>query len=422
MYRLAYDSLSRLLLVMSTDAFLVETYDVAGNGNTLSPVVLPAQIAPAAIATNAVAQCAFILNEFSGTVTTLPAAYVASKIQTIDLDKLAAYHNAVLKAFVDLFGQFTQYLKDCICHHFLVDCPDDAAQTIYLARIDVKNGQVYNICNFSRRKYVHSFPTVEYWMSVVPILPVLRKLIGDACCTIVQNAFSSFQPAPPGNAAADHVSASSAIYTVGTVKQANPGQIWSNSVAQRVKISGALTSTLFKGVTNAPPAPVAQAAVSVDQVRNQPAENATQVLGKSGVLVVGKERAQPSDIINVNAAPIGLSSGDRVVLVTDANDNVIGYRTDKAVAPSDANNAALNASSQRITELQSQMATSEAAHNAALAQRDQQIAKLQSDLQKLQIAQQAFSQQDAQIAQINAQMKELHTTVEALRPGLPQPR
>jgi hypothetical protein len=48
--------------------------------------------------------------------------------------------------------------------------------------VSIRGGSVYKVCNFSRRRYVKSFPTVGYWLSLVPLLPMLRELLGEFCC------------------------------------------------------------------------------------------------------------------------------------------------------------------------------------------------------------------------------------------------
>jgi len=92
----------------------------------------------------------------------------------------------------DLSKVFGQYLKDCFCEHFLVDCPDcHGDEKIYLGSIQIMknptthNAEVYKICNFTKRRYVKSEQLVEYWLSAVPIIPVLKQLVADLCCKVV---------------------------------------------------------------------------------------------------------------------------------------------------------------------------------------------------------------------------------------------
>jgi hypothetical protein len=58
--------------------------------------------------------------------------------------------------------------------------------------------------DWSRRKYVKCFPTVGYWLSLVPVLPTLRDAIGRLCCTVLVEHTSRY-------ATADHHSADEGV-------------------------------------------------------------------------------------------------------------------------------------------------------------------------------------------------------------------
>jgi hypothetical protein len=108
--------------------------------------------------------------------------------------ELANYRQEILLAFYALLGGLTQYLKDCFCNHLLINCPTcHEEDKLYLACVEVKDHQVYNVCNFSKRKYVKSFPTVEYWLSLIPILPMLKWSVEQACCSVLPNLFDRYR-------------------------------------------------------------------------------------------------------------------------------------------------------------------------------------------------------------------------------------
>jgi len=96
---------------------------------------------------------------------------------------LADYREQMLKAFTDLSGVFVQYVKDCWCDKFLVECPEySRADKIYLGTVEIRHAQVFHICNFSKRHYVKSFRTWGYWLSAVPILPIVKSAFAKFCC------------------------------------------------------------------------------------------------------------------------------------------------------------------------------------------------------------------------------------------------
>jgi hypothetical protein len=414
-YRLAYESTSERLLILSADAFLIETYDARAAGGSLTSLVHPTQIAPVAIVASPAARYVFVLNTIGGTISTVPVKYFTAQPQAIVLDKLAEYHTDVLQAFIALFAQFTQYLKDCICHHLLLECPDDREKTLYLARIDVKNGHVYNICNFSRRKYLHTFPGVEYWMSVVPILPLMRKAIGDACCAILQNKIASKKVAKP-DGSPDFIETSSVLNILAAVGQADLKSVWSKDVAGRFGSLSSAASALFGGVRTAPPAPATAPAATLPELRQQPSESATQTLGNKGILVVGRETVKADNLLDMARAPTALRAGDRVVLITDEHSNVVGYKRAPAPLSGTDVQSALAERDQQIANVEKQITESRAAHAAELRQRDQQIAQLQAELVKVQSAQQALAERDEQFAKIGARLSELDDLVRGRRP------
>ncbi|HYJ79139.1 MAG TPA: hypothetical protein VEW03_06045, partial [Longimicrobiaceae bacterium] len=99
---------------------------------------------------------------------------------------LAAYRQAIIAAYADLLKGLAQYLKDCFCDRFLVDCPScDENDKIYLGCVEIVDGDVYKICNFSKRHYVKSFRTYGYWLSAIPLLPLVKKAFAELCCTVL---------------------------------------------------------------------------------------------------------------------------------------------------------------------------------------------------------------------------------------------
>ena len=81
-----------------------------------------------------------------------------------------------------------QYLIDCWCCAFLPSCDSGVADDrLLLACVTVKDGKVLRICNLGPRQFAGSFPSVYYWLSIVPLIPLLRQALEEMCC----NAFGS---------------------------------------------------------------------------------------------------------------------------------------------------------------------------------------------------------------------------------------
>lgn len=96
-----------------------------------------------------------------------------------------------------LAERLLQYAVDCICQAFLPPCPSDPEDDrLILACLTIKNGKIINICNFSCRHYAGSFPSMFYWLSLVPVIPLFGKVLQCLCCdpNLLQTMFDVFEP------------------------------------------------------------------------------------------------------------------------------------------------------------------------------------------------------------------------------------
>jgi len=181
---------SGVILVVMNDSFRVVRVDL--DDRTLDPLYrIPVQVFPTGIAASPDGETVYVLN-WEG-VTTLSVIDVDPVLDPAPTPlftaeppvSLADYHQAIIDAYTDLLKGLAQYLKDCFCDRFLVDCPrcgpDDK---VYLGCVEIRGGQVYHICNFSKRHYAKSFRTYGYWLSAIPILPLVKKAFAELCCLV----------------------------------------------------------------------------------------------------------------------------------------------------------------------------------------------------------------------------------------------
>ncbi len=147
---------------------------------------IPLQIMPISLAVRPDDKEVYALNLLSNTVNAIDVAQLVAGTPTFTAEPpltLAAYRTQMLKAFTDLLGVFAQYIKDCWCDKFLVECHQCSKDDkVYLGTIEIKNDKVFHICNFSKRHYAKTFMTWSYWLSAVPLLPVLKKAFAKFCC------------------------------------------------------------------------------------------------------------------------------------------------------------------------------------------------------------------------------------------------
>jgi hypothetical protein len=183
---LAWHTPAHRLLVGLEDGYRLQVFDLdKGQSTTLRH---PVQISPVAIASDTATDRVYVLNYISNTISVIPGAELETSQDF--LDKLEEYRTDAITAFWGLIGSLLQYLKDCFCHHLLIKCPEcDAGDKIYLAAIEVRGSKIYKICNFAKRKYVKSFPTIAYWLSLVPVMPFAKKALEMFCCLVFPDFF-----------------------------------------------------------------------------------------------------------------------------------------------------------------------------------------------------------------------------------------
>jgi hypothetical protein len=76
-----------------------------------------------------------------------------------------------------------QYMLDCVCHSILPPCPPDPGDDrVPIACVTVRGDKIIDICNFSCRHYAGAFPSLFYWLSAVPIVPLVSRTLQELCC------------------------------------------------------------------------------------------------------------------------------------------------------------------------------------------------------------------------------------------------
>jgi hypothetical protein len=80
-----------------------------------------------------------------------------------------------------------EILLSCFCSALMPPCPappgDDCVPLAVVTVSTVHGCQVQNICNWTtQRKYVTTFPSLQYWLSILPFGRLLREAIEGLCC------------------------------------------------------------------------------------------------------------------------------------------------------------------------------------------------------------------------------------------------
>lgn len=400
-YRLAFAARLNVLLISSAESFVVKRYNVGeqsgaveGNhGEDPGRGVLPVQLGPAAVASDRLGNV-YALNAVSMTISQIPNTFVQGKTYVV-MGALASYHTAMLAAYIDLLAALLQQIKDCACDHLLVKCATPDGKPLHLARIDIRGGEIYNICNFARRHYVHTFPAVEYWLSMVPIVPVIAKLVGDACCQPIVDLIR--RAAPAGEAThATVVPITGALRAMTFAQDFDVQTQLKPQITDRLGTFGSIAKAFVArggAPMSAVPVPPKPAPLSVRPYFGRPATAVTAVLAQSQIHVTGTEPlaigGQTRDML---LAPTLLHPNDTVTLVVDDQQNVIGYRLA----------AAQSVSLAQLT--------------AELAKRDEHIAQLNGTIDGVRASQaQALQTRDVQIAELGRRLDVLSRPTPPIR-------
>jgi hypothetical protein len=112
---------------------------------------------------------------------------------------LQQYVNTWTTAVVAVLEILAAVFQKCLCAALLPPCPPpELNDCVPIATLTVARGhcRVTHICNISNRRFLVTWPTVQYWLSWLPLFSswipggtTLRKLIDAICCTPVAGMF-----------------------------------------------------------------------------------------------------------------------------------------------------------------------------------------------------------------------------------------
>jgi DNA-binding beta-propeller fold protein YncE len=371
----------------------------------------PVQISPLSIAVAPDNKRVYVLNFASNTVSSISAGLLDPN-RRLSMNDLVDYRTAVLNALFDLAGGFFQYLKDCLCDHFLVNCPTcDSDDKLYLAVISVKNNQVHKVCNFSLRKYVKSFPTVEYWLSLVPILPLAKKAVESFCCSVLPDFFGR-RNAPRAQVvenqitlAPNRVKSSSVRSGVQFVKTTDIRSVTREGVSKVASSRPLLFDAVTKGTRRTE---VLAPGVRHSDIAGQPVDEAHRKLEAAKINVVKVEPYDPGagldNLIEFTSAPLRLEEGSQIKLITRDN-KVLFY-------------ARMETESRQIRDLREEVAAASATiaeHKTAMAEAAQlrsELSALKNEMKEMEKKhQEAISSRDKELQSNIRDVKELKELV-----------
>jgi hypothetical protein len=383
--RLAPFAPNNVLLVSLEDESAIELVDM-GTHQFVNEPPLPTQIGPVSLAVNEGGTFAYALNYWSNSITVLPVDVLSSKF-SFPYPALLEYRREAITAFRDLLAGFLQYLKDCICDHLLVKCPKcDEDDRLYLACISIRNSAVYKVCNFSKRRYVKSFPTIGYWASILPVIPFLHQRLEEFCCMILPEFFSKYQ-APTIDAAGgrppSRIKYSIARTRVQEAQLANLPAKLRDARGRAGAVAKLVTGSLLSSLLKQPPHPTA----TFGGVVGQPTASVQQAFHEQGItttVVSGPPAGLPDVATSIGGFLRTPQAGD-IVTLHEQDGKVTFFSVGSPVAPIPAELTSqikalsdiVNAKDAQLKDLNTQVQALHANH-AQIAQLQEQVRALQN--------------------------------------------
>jgi hypothetical protein len=94
---------------------------------------------------------------------------------------LDVYVNKVGNHFRTLVALLVDHIRDCVCDALLPPCPEGPCDDrIILGCVDIRDGELIEVCAVSKRRYAGSFPALSYWLSIGP---AIGWLLCRMCCS-----------------------------------------------------------------------------------------------------------------------------------------------------------------------------------------------------------------------------------------------
>jgi hypothetical protein len=389
---MAYNQVTNFLMLTFEDSYRIKLY--RPDRPSLEEYRHPVQVQPIAMTFQKQTSTVYVWNDISNTITVIPAAEIAPVnvdgfANAWPLSTLLKYRIAVIDAFLDLIGGALQYFKDCFCDHLLVKCAScDEDDQLFLACISIRNNEVYKVCNFSKRKYVKSFPTVGYWLSLVPIVPLLHWVVEKFCCAALPEYFGVLNaPQPSGTFVANPNSGNYQFkYSAKSVRSGVnfTTNLKGSALSAVTKVTG---SGKFLGAAAASPRiPTAIAAFSGIKSADLVGQSADAAKAKLAASNISVDAVLPFDKTQVTTnvtryatMPQNLKPGTFVTLVANEQGMVEYYMLSSAPPGQQALSSALT----QLASLQTTLANVQATNAKELAARDLAIQNLQAQVQKI---------------------------------------
>jgi hypothetical protein len=231
-------------------------------------------------------------------------------------DTVATYTPIVQPSLYHLLALLLQYLLDCICQALLPTCaPDPQDDRLILACVTIKSDTIIRICNFSCRHYAGAFPSLFYWLSLVPIAPIVAYGIQQICCSPDLVRANS----PLVN---DLVSLLNRLDPSGSLRQAIVAEDFALPKMYARQLAEVVSKVSFAGLTEA----IRPGAVNLPTLVDKPVEEVRSTLREANIVPIERSVASTDEVSglkNLTVSPFP-APGGKVVVYTMEN-RVLGF-------------------------------------------------------------------------------------------------
>lgn len=337
---------------------------------------LPTQMFPMGLATATPSSndggraSVLVVNRDSHTISIFPEELISPHPQ-LTVEAMVEYRLDLVACYRDLGLRLLQNIKDCCCEHLRVDCPDCGEDDVLeLATVDIREGRVFHICHACRRELI-TFPKVGYWLSAIPVIPMLSQLVREFCCTLLPEGFP-----PAEKPSSDLVQVALLGWLRGQVTAPGLGLVKTNLVTRAAQLA-AQFKTAARIQALAPFRP--EVALRAPQLLNGEVDAVKQRLDATGVVVstVAEYDTAAAETAwqNLLNLQFDFKPGDRVnLLVKDGK--VVMITRAKVVARA----GGAPEPEAEIERLSAKLAELQASHAAYVAASEKQMAEVQASL------------------------------------------
>ena len=365
--RLVADATRQSLMATFEDQCTIQEFTGSPRQYTMAQYA-PSEVNPTSIAFTQDASGSTDLLVLNSTASTV--LQINGNVQPFSqYDALQTYRTQVIAAYKTLLLTLLQSLKDSFCNLLLLGppaCNQAQGAGVSLGCITIKGGSVVKICDLEGRKYVKTFPGMGYWLSMIPIVPLISTWVERFCCLVLPNIFTTnassggttsynqVPSAPSGLAQSvkDYIpNGDSMRSTLSRFGKIDVSSLPSKVLAKATPAEGFVRDALLSSLK-----PTATTSVPSNSFVGVTEDSARTKLNAANINVLATQDYDPSNLsqnlATATTSPRSLAPGSSVTLVVDPTTQLVRnfQPTPAAVTTVDAQLSTVTENTQQLTQ------------------------------------------------------------------------